>query len=76
MRTIWTGVGTALVTPFTSTGDLDEQAVRRLGRRQIDVEQYQFHLVQAGLRQQVANDARGPGDATAADENDLERTRS
>ena len=36
MRTIWTGVGTALVTPFTSTGDLDEQAVRRLGRRQID----------------------------------------
>jgi 4-hydroxy-tetrahydrodipicolinate synthase len=36
MRTIWTGVGTALVTPFTRTGDLDEQAVRRLGRRQID----------------------------------------
>jgi 4-hydroxy-tetrahydrodipicolinate synthase len=36
MRTIWTGVGTALVTPFTRTGDLDEHAVRRLGRRQID----------------------------------------
>jgi 4-hydroxy-tetrahydrodipicolinate synthase len=36
MRTIWTGVGTALVTPFTRTGDLDEPAVRRLGRRQID----------------------------------------
>jgi 4-hydroxy-tetrahydrodipicolinate synthase len=36
MRTTWTGVGTALVTPFTSAGDLDEQAVRRLGRRQID----------------------------------------
>ncbi len=36
MRTIWTGVGTALVTPFTATGELDEQAVRRLGRRQID----------------------------------------
>ena len=32
----WTGVGTALVTPFTKTGDLDEAAVRRLGRRQID----------------------------------------
>src|SRR6266566_1324552 len=36
MRTPWTGVGTALVTPFTRTGDLDEQAFRRLGRRQID----------------------------------------
>jgi 4-hydroxy-tetrahydrodipicolinate synthase len=36
MRTNWTGVGTALVTPFTRSGDLDEQAVRRLGRRQID----------------------------------------
>ena len=32
----FTGVGTALVTPFTSSGELDEQAVRRLGRRQID----------------------------------------
>ena len=36
MRTTWTGAGTALVTPFTRSGDLDEQAVRRLGRRQID----------------------------------------
>src|SRR5688572_13964430 len=36
MRTNWTGVGTALVTPFTKSGDLDEPAVRRLGRRQID----------------------------------------
>jgi 4-hydroxy-tetrahydrodipicolinate synthase len=36
MRTPWTGVGTALVTPFTKNGDLDEAAVRRLGRRQID----------------------------------------
>jgi 4-hydroxy-tetrahydrodipicolinate synthase len=35
-HTPWTGVGTALVTPFTRTGDLDEAAVRRLGRRQID----------------------------------------
>src|SRR6185437_13224816 len=32
----WTGVGTALVTPFTRGGELDEAAVRRLGRRQID----------------------------------------
>jgi 4-hydroxy-tetrahydrodipicolinate synthase len=32
----FTGVGTALVTPFTRSGDLDEKAVRRLGRRQID----------------------------------------
>jgi 4-hydroxy-tetrahydrodipicolinate synthase len=36
MRTQWTGVGTALVTPFTSAGDVDQRAVRRLGRRQID----------------------------------------
>jgi 4-hydroxy-tetrahydrodipicolinate synthase len=36
MRTPWTGVGTALVTPFTRAGALDEAAVRRLGRRQID----------------------------------------
>jgi 4-hydroxy-tetrahydrodipicolinate synthase len=36
MRPNWTGVGTALVTPFTASGDLDEAAVRRLGRRQID----------------------------------------
>src|SRR3979411_790242 len=36
MRTPWTGAGTALITPFTRTGDLDERAVRRLGRRQID----------------------------------------
>jgi 4-hydroxy-tetrahydrodipicolinate synthase len=36
MRKPFTGVGTALVTPFTQTGALDEAAVRRLGRRQID----------------------------------------
>jgi len=36
MRRRFTGVGTALVTPFTRTGDLDEAAVRRLARRQID----------------------------------------
>src|SRR5580765_5337982 len=36
MRTMFTGAGTALVTPFTKSGDLDEKAVRRLGRRQID----------------------------------------
>ncbi len=36
MRTPWTGVGTALVTPFTRSGELDDAAVRRLGRRQID----------------------------------------
>jgi 4-hydroxy-tetrahydrodipicolinate synthase len=29
-------VGTALVTPFATSGELDEPAVRRLGRRQID----------------------------------------
>jgi 4-hydroxy-tetrahydrodipicolinate synthase len=36
MRTKFTGLGTALVTPFTNGGEMDEQAVRRLGRRQID----------------------------------------
>ena len=36
MRTPFTGAGTALITPFTRGGDLDEAAVRRLGRRQID----------------------------------------
>src|SRR5258707_10729069 len=36
MNTNFTGVGTALVTPFTRSCDLDERAVRRLGHRQID----------------------------------------
>lgn len=35
-RTPWTGCGTALVTPFTTAGALDEDAVRRLARRQIE----------------------------------------
>ena len=36
MRTPFTGVGTALITPFTRDGALDELAVKRLARRQID----------------------------------------
>jgi 4-hydroxy-tetrahydrodipicolinate synthase len=36
MRTAFTGVGTALVTPFNRNGGLDETGVRRLARRQID----------------------------------------
>jgi 4-hydroxy-tetrahydrodipicolinate synthase len=36
MRRPWTGVGTALVTPFRKDGALDETAIRRLARRQID----------------------------------------
>jgi len=36
MRTPFTGCGTALVTPFTKAGTLDESAVRRLARRQIE----------------------------------------
>jgi 4-hydroxy-tetrahydrodipicolinate synthase len=36
MRTPFTGVGTALITPFTSSGVLDEAGVKRLARRQID----------------------------------------
>jgi 4-hydroxy-tetrahydrodipicolinate synthase len=36
MRTPFSGVGTALITPFQQDGSLDEAAVRRLARRQID----------------------------------------
>jgi 4-hydroxy-tetrahydrodipicolinate synthase len=36
MRTPFTGCGTALVTPFTSAGAVDEAAVRRLAKRQVD----------------------------------------
>jgi 4-hydroxy-tetrahydrodipicolinate synthase len=36
MRTRFTGVGTALITPFTKDGSLDESLVKRLARRQID----------------------------------------
>jgi 4-hydroxy-tetrahydrodipicolinate synthase len=36
MRTQFTGVGTALITPFTRSGAVDEAAVRTLARRQID----------------------------------------
>jgi 4-hydroxy-tetrahydrodipicolinate synthase len=36
MRTRFTGVGTALVTPFRGDGSVDEAAVKRLARRQID----------------------------------------
>jgi 4-hydroxy-tetrahydrodipicolinate synthase len=36
MRRLFTGCGTALVTPFTRDGAVDEAAVSRLARRQID----------------------------------------
>jgi len=36
MRIPFTGVGTALVTPFRRDGSLDESAIKRLARRQID----------------------------------------
>lgn len=36
MRTPFTGVGTALITPMTASGALDEGAVRRLARRQVE----------------------------------------
>jgi 4-hydroxy-tetrahydrodipicolinate synthase len=36
MRQEFTGVGTALITPFTKSGALDEAAVSRLARRQVD----------------------------------------
>jgi 4-hydroxy-tetrahydrodipicolinate synthase len=36
MKKQFTGVGTALITPFTRSGALDEPAIKRLARRQID----------------------------------------
>jgi 4-hydroxy-tetrahydrodipicolinate synthase len=36
MTAAWTGCGTALVTPFTRDGSIDERAVRQLARRQVD----------------------------------------
>ncbi len=36
MRTQFTGVGTALITPFTKSGSLDEAGVTRLAKRQVD----------------------------------------
>lgn len=36
MRTPFTGIGTALVTPFTQDGSIDDAAVRRLVRRQLE----------------------------------------
>lgn len=36
MRTAFTGLGTALVTPFRGDGSIDEPAVRRLARRQVE----------------------------------------
>ena len=36
MRIPFTGVGTALITPFTRGGAIDEAAIKRLARRQID----------------------------------------
>jgi 4-hydroxy-tetrahydrodipicolinate synthase len=36
MRTRFTGCGTALVTPFTAAGAVDEAGVRRLAKRQLD----------------------------------------
>jgi 4-hydroxy-tetrahydrodipicolinate synthase len=36
MARTFAGAGTALVTPFTPSGDLDEPALRRLVRRQVD----------------------------------------
>jgi 4-hydroxy-tetrahydrodipicolinate synthase len=36
MRVPFTGVGTALITPFTTDGSLDEAAISRLARRQVD----------------------------------------
>ena len=36
MRQQFTGVGTALITPFTKSGALDEPAIKRLAKRQVD----------------------------------------
>jgi 4-hydroxy-tetrahydrodipicolinate synthase len=36
MARLWTGCGTALVTPFNRDGSVDQDGVRRLAKRQID----------------------------------------
>jgi 4-hydroxy-tetrahydrodipicolinate synthase len=36
MRTSFTGLGTALITPFTASGAIDESAIRRLAGRQVE----------------------------------------
>ena len=36
MRALFTGAGTALITPFTKSGALDEPAIKRLARRQVE----------------------------------------
>ena len=36
METVWQGCGTALVTPFSESGALDEDAIRKLARRQLE----------------------------------------
>ncbi len=36
MRKLWTGCGTALVTPFAADGSVDDGGVRRLARRQVE----------------------------------------
>jgi len=36
MRQAFTGAGTALITPFTKSGALDEPAIKRLAKRQIE----------------------------------------
>jgi 4-hydroxy-tetrahydrodipicolinate synthase len=58
MRTSFTGVGTALVTPFTKTGGLDEAAIRRLAARQIE----------AGVHFLVPCGTTGESPTLAADE--------
>ena len=36
MKHRWSGCGTALVTPFTESGSIDEEAISRLAKRQIE----------------------------------------
>ena len=36
MKHRWSGCGTALVTPFTEAGNIDEEAISRLAKRQIE----------------------------------------
>ena len=36
MRIPFSGLGTALITPFKKDGSVDEAAVKRLARRQLD----------------------------------------
>ena len=69
MRTPFTGVGTALVTPFTQSGELDEAAVRRLGA----AADRRRHPLPGARAARPARTRRSPTAERAADRRDPRR---